>query len=391
MTYLSRTAKLGIAAEATASQYTAPVFTVPFLPGATRYSDHITQLYDRTARATDTDTQDIQQGPWWSAWQVTSDCYADWAGFLYRALVGPDTFTPGTSTTFAQPSAAGAASVYLAAPPPAGAVMQLGSGTALEWAQTGTPSGSGPYLVPVTSPVTGLRFGHGAGDPALSRATHVFTQHRVIGQAWPSYSFTSDDGTESLGWPGCFLGEARLQVRHDAWAKLVSKWNGWPPAAAATFTEAETGAQPFAGWSWQVTTAGGTSTRGVDLDLALARKLQVTPACNGYQGPYFIGAGPLNASGSYSAIFGTTADLNLYRQAIQEPAVMTLAQPVLQGGSSIAVTASLTGWTQGEVSLAGDYVTAKFRYSGIANTTDSPFAGVGSVVVQNYYQAAYGP
>ena len=95
MTYsvLSATAKLGIAAEATASNYVVPSFTVPFSSG-TRYRSVITQLYDRTARATDTDTVDIQQGPYWSDWTVVTEAYPDWAGWLYRAMIGPDQYTP---------------------------------------------------------------------------------------------------------------------------------------------------------------------------------------------------------------------------------------------------------------------------------------------------------
>ena len=387
---LSAGAKLGIAPEATQAVYTVPSFTVPFAAG-TRFGDHIVQELDRTARLTDTDTQDIQQGPYWSEWTIAAEAYADWAGWLCRAMVGPDQFTPGVATTFAQPSAPGAQAVYLAASPPANAVMQLGTGASTEYAQIGTPSGSGPYLVPVTSPPAGLRFAHSTGDPAQGQARHVFQQNRTPATVWPSYSLTTDDGVDVLGWPYCTLASVRLQVTKDGYARLVSQWNGRPPATVSTFAESETAAQPAGGWEWAITTAGGPSTRGVSLDLALSRVLQVTPACNGYQAAYFIGAGPMRAGGQYKAIYDTAADLNLYRQAIQQPAVWTLAQPLLQGGSSIAVTLSLSGWTQGAVSLEETYLTAQFRLAGIANTADSPSSGVSSVVVLNYWNAQYGP
>ena len=99
----------------------------------------------------------------------------------------------------------------------------------------------------------------------------------------------------------------------------------------------------------------------------------------------------MRASGSYKAIYDTPADLNLYRQAIQEPAVWTLSQPVLAGGASIVVTLSLSGWTQGAVSLAEEYVSASYSLSGIANTTDSANTGVGSVTLLNFIQSAYAP
>jgi hypothetical protein len=265
-------------------------------------------------------------------------------------------------------------------------VLQLGSGATLEYAQAGTPSGTGPYAVPVT---TVLRFAHSGGDPAQSQAAHLFQQDRPVPSGWPSYSLTTDDGVDQLGWPGCCLGRVRLQTGLDGYAKLVSDWSGWPPLAEATFAENQSGAQPFAAWSWGITTAGGTSTRGVSLDLALTRSLDVVLACDGSQAPYLIVAGPMRASGAYKAIYDTAADLNLYREAIQEPAVWTLAQPVLQGGSSIAVTLSLSGWTAGAVSLEEQYVTAAYSLSGIGNIADSPETGVASVELRNWWNQSY--
>jgi hypothetical protein len=97
----------------------------------------------------------------------------------------------------------------------------------------------------------------------------------------------------------------------------------------------------------------------------------------------------MRASGAYRAIYDTPADLNLYRAAIQEPAVWTLAQPLLQGGSSIAVTLSLSGWTQGAVSVESEYVEAAYKLSGIANTADSAQYGVASVTLLNWWNQSY--
>lgn len=387
MTYLSRMARLGIAAETQTAAYAAPSFTIPFLPGATRFADVITQLHDRTVRATDTDEQAIAQGHYVSDWTVTSSCYPDWAGWLYRAAVGPDQFTPGTVTTLTAQAQPGATSVSLEASVAAGAVLALGTGDTLEYAQAGTPSGSGPYTVPLA---TALRYAHPASDTAQTPATHLFQQNRPLTTAWPTYSLSSYDGPETLGWPGCTLGSARLRVPADGYATLASTWKGWPPAAAAEFAEAQSGAQPMAGWGWTVTSAGGSSTRGVTLDLALTRVLNPVLAL-GSQGPLVIATGPMRAEGSYRAIFDTAADLDLYRQAIQEPAVFTVAQPVSQGGCSITVTLSASGWVMGAVSLGETYVVADFRLSGIANAADSPLMGTASVVVTNYVNAAYGP
>ena len=199
MTYLSRTARLGIAAETTDATWTAPSFTVPFEQG-TRWRDHITQLHDTTIRASDVvEDQAIAQGHYWTDWTLNTLAYADWAGWLFRAMIGPDTYTPGLATTFAAGSNPGAKTISLTAAPPAGAVLQLGTGATLEYAQAGTPSGAGPYTVPVAAPAVGLRWAHAAGQAAQSQASHLFQQNRTVGQPWPSYSLTTDDGVETLG------------------------------------------------------------------------------------------------------------------------------------------------------------------------------------------------
>jgi hypothetical protein len=386
VTYLSRTAKLGIAAETTDSVYVTPAFTIPFEHG-TSFRDHIIQLHDNTIRGSDVCEQDIQQGPYWSDWRITTLGYPDWAGWLLRAMIGPDQYTPGAVTTFAAPAAPGATTITLTAAPPAGSVLMLGTGTSLEYTRCGTPAGTGPYTVPVT----GLLSAHAAGDPARSQASHVFRQNRVFGVPWPSYSLTSDDGTECLGWPGCILGSVTVKVTDTGWMTLASTWNGFPPAGTATFTEAETSAQPPAGWSWQVTTAGAVSTRGKSLDLTLYRTLDTVTTLDSYQAPYGIFAGPMCTKGRYTAIFDSTSDLNLYRQGIQDPAVWTFTQPAQLGGSVLSLTLSRSGWTDGTVSLEEPYVTAGFSLAGIANTTDSPASGVTQASLSNFTQAAYSP
>jgi hypothetical protein len=242
--------------------------------------------------------------------------------------------------------------------------------------------------VPLASPLSGLRNAHPAGDPAQSQATHVFKQDWRFGVPWPTYSLTTDDGVDLLGWPGCTLSRMRLQVTKDGYARLSGDWTGWPPVAAATAATPASGTQPSGGWEWGITTAGGASTRGISLDLSLARPLQVSK-CLGQQGPYAIAPGEMRASGAYKAIYDSPDDLNLYRQAIQEPAVWTLSQPLLQGGCSLEVALSLSGWIQGAVSLEEQYVTAAYRLSGIANTLDSPQYGVASVVLANYWNQSY--
>ena len=306
MSVLSRTAKLGIAAESVPGVYELPAFPIVFSSGA-KYKQVITPLRDIALRGSDSELQDLLQGPAWSEWSIPSDCYPDLIGFWLASVIGPDDCTPGIATTFTAAAAAGAQAVSLAAEPAAGAVLMLGTGTALEYAQAAAPSGSGPYTVPLETP---LRFAHPDGDVAASQSTHVFTQAQLGPTfSWPRWSLTMDDGTGPLGWPGTVVSSLAIKIAKDGIARLTASASGFPPAAVDTFAWEGTPAQPAYGWQWAITTGGGASTRGLSMDLNLHREVAVCPVIANQQQPLGIWPGPLQADGTYSAIFEDQSDL----------------------------------------------------------------------------------
>lgn len=407
MTVLSRMAKLGIAAEPSMADYQPPAFTVIYTRPAT-YKQVIAPLRDTALRGEGTWLEDAQQGPWHTEWQVPSDGYPDLAGWYLRAIIGADTCTPGVTTALTAPAAAGAQSLTLAAAPPAGSVLMTGTGDTLEYAQAGTPSGSGPYQVPLSSP---LLWHHLTAEPAVSQATHVFTQEMCAG--FPSYSLTMDDGTGTLGWPGCVLSALKVSVSPAGYVKLRASWSGFPAAPASTFTYAASAMQPMAGWDWAIEQASDalpvyyprvtgpvvrpltygdsthtTSTRGQRLDLTLSRDTAVQNCVNGQNAPYVISTGPMKADADYTAIFEDQSDMGLFLDYDQDPVTHVISQPVLLGGCSLSVELPRAGWLEGEADDSGDYLAARFRLSGIASPSPGP--AVAATLV-NYVQSAYGP
>jgi hypothetical protein len=383
-------AKLAIAAEATPGMYTAPAFPVTFTADRARYKQHIVPLWDTAYRGSDSVEQDLQQGPAWSEWVIPSDFYADLAGWYLRALIGPDTCTPGVSTLFSAPAAEGATSVSLDAEPAAGAVIMLGTpaGGNVEYAQIGTPSGAGPYVCPVSLPAGGLMYEHLSGDAAVSQATHEFGQIGAGGVFAPTtFSLTMDDGTGPLGWPGCVFGGLTFLVTKDGYGKLRATCSGMPPAGQDTFTYDASPMQPMSGWQWGITQDGSASTRGLALTLRLSRVLQVTPAINGGQAPVGIYPGPLRARGTYSAIFEDQSDMAQYTGNLLQPCVHTMTQPTLAGGCSLTLNLPRSGWWDGESNPSGIYLAAGFSLDGIAD----PMGGAAfSATLVNYVQEAYG-
>lgn len=387
MTYLSRLTKLGLAKEGTQYTYTVPAVSVPFTTA--KFTDVITPLRDESIRSTDTVLTGLQQGPASTTWDITTNGYADLVGHWFRAMIGPDTLTAGVSTTLAANCAVGAGTLSLTAAVPSNSVIQISDATGvnLEWVKVGTVTGSGPYTAPVTVPAAGTKYGHTAsGGQVLSQSTHLFKQLRTFSTVWPTYSFTTDDGTDQLGWEGCVISDLALKIDPKGFVTCSPKFLGFPSQPESTFAYAASQAQAVVGWAWTVTNGGAASTRGLTMDLTFKRATEVVQASTGGQAPREIFPGALESDGSYKAIFENDTDINLFKNYVQLPTVHTLSQPVTSGGAVLAITMSQSGYTTGEVDLGGTYVQLSQSLSGIANSIDG---GVTQVSLQNFVNTQY--
>ena len=385
MTYLSRLAKVGAAKESVQWTYLAPTFSIPWNTG--KYNDAITPLRDESIRANDSVLQGLAQGPWSSTFELEHLAYPDILGNWFRAIIGPDTVTAGTSTTLASNSVAGATSLSLTASVAANSIIQVSDamGANLEWAQLGTVTGSGPYTAAVTTP-GGMKYAHtAAGGSVISQSTHVFTQNRTFSTVWPTYSFTVDDGEEQLGFPGCVCSELALKIDPKGWITASPKFTGFPSSTQSTFAYAASTVQPVAGWGWTVSNPAA-STRGLTMDFTFKRACEVIQSSDGTQAPREIFPGALELDGSYKTVYDSAADMNLYKQYSQGITTHLLTQPVATGGQSLQVTMSKGGTTTGEADTGQPYLQLSQNVSGIANATDG---GIVTVTLKNYVATAF--
>jgi hypothetical protein len=391
MTFLSRLTKLGLAKETTQWTYLAPTVSIPFSTAA--FEDIIPPLRDESIRANDAVLQGIQQGPRNSTWDLMVNGYADITGHWLRAIIGPDTVTAGVSTVLSSNTSANASSISLTASPAANAILQISdtAGANLEYVQIGTPTGSGPYVCPITvGGGTGgntTRYAHtAAGGSVISQTKHTFAQNRSFATVWPTYSLTTDDGADQLGWPGCVMSELGIKIDPKGFVTMAPKYTGFPSLTEATFAYAASTVQPLVGWAWTVQNAGASSTRGMTMDFTLKRAVEALFLSTGSQSPREVFPGALESDGTYKAIFENSTDMNLFTQAQQLPTVHTLTQPVLVGGAILAITMSQSGYTTGKRDLGTQYVSADFALSGINNTTDT---GVTQVALSNFVTTQY--
>lgn len=391
MTFLSRLTKLGLAKETTQWTYLAPTVSIPF--NTASFEDVIPPLRDESYRANDAVLQGLQQGPRNTTWELDVNGYADITGHWLRAIIGPDTVTAGVSTVLSANSLVNATSISLTATVPANSILQVADagGLNLEYVQIGTPTGAGPYVCPITvgggTGGNSMKYAHTAvGGSVVSQTKHVFTQNRTFSTVWPTYSFTTDDGADQLGWPGCVMSELGIKIDPKGFVTMTPKYTGFPSLTEATFAYAASTVQPVLGWAWTVTNGGGASTRGMTMDITLKRAVEALFLSTGLQSPREIFPGALESDGTYKAVFESSTDMNLFVNNSQLPTVHTLTQPVLVGGAILAITMSQSGYTTGKRDLSSQYVSADFSLSGINNTTDT---GVAQVALSNFVTTAY--
>ena len=381
MTFLSRLTKLGLAKETVQYTYLAPAVSVPF--NTAKFVDIIVPLRDESVRANDVKLQGLNQGVWTTTWDIETLGYPDLIGHFFRGIIGPDVVTPGVSTTLAANCAVGATALTLTVTVPSG-VIQISdaAGANLEWVQV-TVVGTNAT---VTSPATGTRFAHtAAGGSVISQSTHVFTQNRTFATTWPTYSMTTDDGQDQMGWPGCVMSDLSMKIDPKGFLTFAPKYEGFPSATQSTFAYAASTSQPVVGWTWTVSNPGA-STRGLTMDFTFKRALEAIHSSDGTQGPREVFPGALELDGTYKAVYDSANDMNLFRQYLQGVTTHLLTSPVTSGGQTIQVTMSKSGYTTGEADVATLYVSLAQNVSGIGNTVDS---GVTTVTLKNYVSTAY--
>ncbi|MFE2969918.1 phage tail tube protein [Streptomyces sp. NPDC059340] len=385
MTLLGRLGYVGLAKEVTQGTWLTPTYYLPCTK--IDFEIHYDQLKDESYRNNDSALQGLYQGAGDSTVDLEFNAYPDSIGYALR-IIGPDTVTPGVTTTLSSSTIAGATTISTAATIPVGSTIQIDTGNKIEYAVTGTPTGAGPYSIPITTPATGLTFAHTSAVAVISQTTHTFKQNATVVK--PTYSLTQHNAFEAWGYPGCMLSDVQIKIDPKGIVTCGAKYVGWIGAvqsATPTFSEPP----PFLGWQFAMTNAGATSTRGLSYDLTLKRPVEAIHASNGTQQPREVFSGVLDADIAYKAIYESDADYNLYLQALQgNPTSMVLTQPVGAGvdagGSSLTITTTQGAWSKGKPDISGTYVQGDFEVNGIYNTTDS---GSVQVVLKNFVVSAY--
>lgn len=393
MTLLARNGTLGAGKEApgTPGTYAPPTVGIPYT-GSSGFEDIIAQLKDESVRGDDSILHGSYQGPGHAEWTIDFLAYPDLLGLALVGMIGPDTVTAGISTTLSAATTVSATAIQTAVSLPAGTVVKVGTGAAIEYAITdGAATGTGPYTSNVTTVAgkigpnrVGLANAHSSFDPVLSPTQHVFKQNPAV--ALPTWSFTYFDTVQYLSCSYARFSELQLKIDPKGAVSLSTKATSFLSTSASTISETYSQYDPLLGWSWQLTSGGASSTRGLTCDLTLKRAVDAIASSDGSQNPREVFAGAIEADGTLKAIFESNADLNLFTGNVQLPLTVSLQQPVSRGGQSLSLAMSKSAWYKGKRDLSQAYSQADFSISGVANTTDG---GVVQATLLNWQTTAY--
>lgn len=391
MTQLARLGWLGMAKEATPGTWLAPTVSLPYT-GSSGFEDMYTSLRDESVRANDSVLQGIYQGSGHAEWAIDLDAYPDLVGHMLCGTIGPDTVTPGASTTLSAATLAGATSISTPVSLPAGTVVKIDTIGLVEYAWTdGTATGTGPYISNITTVLgrtgtsrVGLALGHASGVAVVAPTTHLFKQNPAI--ALPTYSFTYWD---TVAYTSCSYARfSDLQVKIDPKGKisLSTKAISFPSVTATATAAAYTAYDPLLGWSWLLNNGGAASTRGLSFDGTIKRATEAIESSDGTQLPREVFAGALEFDATMKAIYENAVDMNLFLQNNQLPCTVTAQQPVTRGGQSLTLTASKSAWTKGKRDMGQPYAQADYSISAVANTVDG---GAVQASLVNWQTSAY--
>lgn len=392
MTYLARGTFLGMARESVAGTYLAPTFAVPWTKAD--YETIQMPLRDESVRGDDAVVHGIYPGPEESTWDQEFHGYTDILG-NYLRMIGTDTVVAATSTTLSATVVAGVTSITSAVSIPAGTAIKIDTAGLTEYAIVGTPSGSGPFTLPLVTLPGGtvplaLSFGHTSGATIVTTTTHTFKQAAAATRP-PSWSISTFDGVDYRGWPGCQMSELAIKIDPKATITFNPKFTGFPEQSVSSFTNTyNTGltgpGQPLLGWGWSLTTAGASVTRGLSMDLTLKRAVEAIHPSNGQQAPSEVFAGALESDGSLKLRYENTTDLLDFLNWQQTPVIAALQKSGYFGGESLTFTMSQTSKPKFKRDLSQVYVQATADLTGIYNTTDT---GICQAVLKNFTTAAY--
>lgn len=343
VTYASDLTYVGLSSEAIQGTPTTPTATI-LLTKDPASKDNQVYLEDQGMRQSMAEVYGAVLGPLAGDLQLDGDLRADTGCYMLGNVMGDYTMTGTTTTpttTLSSQANAGATSLSTAASIPNGTTIQVGTGLTAEVFVTGTPTGAGPFTIPL-APTSGaqnngtLAFTHASAQTVTAITTPYTYQfalqnggttgaqallaqaHSLTVTDW--YGPTASSGARQ--YPGTMLSDLTITMDPTkllTFSAKASTWGSQP--SGSTPPVITSGLQPLAGWTLATglggPASGGTLVNNIEnLSMSLTRQVKVYQTLGG-QNPYIIRQGKLGVSGKFTAIVNNETLLTNYLTGVQ--------------------------------------------------------------------------
>lgn len=210
----------------------------------------------------------------------------------------------------------------------------------------------------------------GAGDPYTHQTALQNTGNN--GQPVSTTVFWADGSGKTQKMPGAQASTVKVTIKPDQLVQLEVTFIGLPSTAIDTPTNTPTTALPWPSWNTVITLGGSASTVESELSFEYKRATEPIMTVTGTQSPYAIFAGPVNVSGSFTAVYQGITDVNWVDfLANTQPVFKYRAAPAGDATHYLEVTHSVMAYDDVTVAGTNKWMEVKATVKGIANPTDA--------------------
>lgn len=210
----------------------------------------------------------------------------------------------------------------------------------------------------------------GASDPY----THTTSLQNTGNNGQPASStvFWTDAAGKTFQMPYSQASSVKVTWKSDGLVALEVTYIGMPAAAITPPTNTPTTALPMPSWNTIVSLGGSPSTVYSELAMEYKRATEPIPTITGTQAPYGIFAGPVSVSGSLTAVYQGTTDVNWVDfLANTQPVLSVKTNPVGDATHYLQVVHSQVAYDDVQVSGTNKWMELKATVTPIANATDA--------------------
>lgn len=364
--------------------------------------DNQVYLEDTGLRQSMSEVYGAVLGPLNGEVSLEGDLRSDTSGFLFANILGDYTMTGVTqapTTTLSSTASAGATQLSCAASIPVSTQIQIGTGLTAECFITGTPSGAGPFTIPL-SPTSGaqrngtLAFTHTSGQTVTAITTPYTYQfaeqcagttgaNALLAQAH-SLSITDWTGlTSSVGartYPGSMVADLSITLDPQKLLTFSTKMSTWGSAPSASTPSVVVSSNPvLAAWNCLVgiggPASGGTLVGNVEsMSLQLTRQLKIYQALGTAQ-PYIIRQGKFGVTGKMTIMASSEGPLTDYLQNNQRQLQLKLNSGSGATTQNIQFDMQQVFYKQVVPTRSDEMVKLDVDFTAIANTTNVGASG----------------